>query len=87
MLSKVKEPGMTAWTEVIAGAECRITKLLAQEKAKRAFGHSSVVPVRDAGIDVLVGLSLCCYGGTMVFPISETIRTNPSITENGRNTK
>ena len=35
MVSKVKEPGMTVWTEVMAGAECRITKLLAYDKAKR----------------------------------------------------
>lgn len=32
------------------------------------------------GIDVLVGSSLGCYGGTIVFPVSET--RDPSITEN-----
>ena len=38
--------------------------------------------VRDAGIDVLVGSSLGCYGGTIVFPVSET--RYPSITKNGQ---
>ena len=37
VVSKVKESGMTVWTEVITGAECRITKLLAYDTAKRVF--------------------------------------------------